>query len=62
MLSGDEVDAKDITSLAAVVDNVSVFYRASPKHKLKIVKVGPTPKVTSGVYNYLKKIKLHERE
>ncbi|XP_077347632.1 calcium-transporting ATPase type 2C member 1 isoform X3 [Lithobates pipiens] len=37
-LSGEEVDAMDIQQLSQIVPKVSVFYRASPRHKLKIVK------------------------
>ncbi|XP_061838928.1 calcium-transporting ATPase type 2C member 1 isoform X1 [Nerophis lumbriciformis] len=37
-LSGDEVDHLDLQQLSCVVPRVSVFYRASPRHKLKIVK------------------------
>uniref|UniRef100_A0A8C5N232 Calcium-transporting ATPase n=1 Tax=Leptobrachium leishanense TaxID=445787 RepID=A0A8C5N232_9ANUR len=37
-LSGEEVDSLDIQQLSQIVPKVSVFYRASPRHKLKIVK------------------------
>ncbi|CAJ0936891.1 unnamed protein product [Ranitomeya imitator] len=37
-LSGEEVDTMDIQQLSQMVPKVSVFYRASPRHKLKIVK------------------------
>ncbi|XP_054638512.1 calcium-transporting ATPase type 2C member 1 isoform X2 [Dunckerocampus dactyliophorus] len=37
-LSGDEVDRLDLQQLSHVVPRISVFYRASPRHKLKIVK------------------------
>ncbi|XP_053324123.1 calcium-transporting ATPase type 2C member 1 isoform X1 [Spea bombifrons] len=37
-LSGEEVDTLDIQQLSQIVPKVSVFYRASPRHKLKIVK------------------------
>ncbi|XP_005158311.1 calcium-transporting ATPase type 2C member 1 isoform X3 [Danio rerio] len=37
-LSGDEVDQMDIQHLSQIVHRVVVFYRASPRHKLKIVK------------------------
>ncbi|XP_075901927.1 calcium-transporting ATPase type 2C member 1 isoform X3 [Nelusetta ayraudi] len=37
-LSGDEVDRLDLLQLSNIVSRVSVFYRASPRHKLKIVK------------------------
>ncbi|XP_077071078.1 calcium-transporting ATPase type 2C member 1 isoform X2 [Siphateles boraxobius] len=37
-LSGDEVDQMDIQHLSQIVSRISVFYRASPRHKLKIVK------------------------
>ncbi|KAM9309221.1 calcium-transporting ATPase type 2C member 1 isoform 2-T5 [Pholidichthys leucotaenia] len=37
-LSGEEVDRLDLQQLSHIVSRVSVFYRASPRHKLKIVK------------------------
>ncbi|XP_034154012.2 calcium-transporting ATPase type 2C member 1 isoform X2 [Pangasianodon hypophthalmus] len=37
-LSGDEVDVMDIQELSQIVSRTVVFYRASPRHKLKIVK------------------------
>ncbi|XP_072316304.1 calcium-transporting ATPase type 2C member 1 [Eucyclogobius newberryi] len=37
-LSGDEVDALDLQQLSQMVSRIAVFYRASPRHKLKIVK------------------------
>uniref|UniRef100_A0A671Q4S7 Calcium-transporting ATPase n=1 Tax=Sinocyclocheilus anshuiensis TaxID=1608454 RepID=A0A671Q4S7_9TELE len=37
-LSGDEVDQMDIQHLSQIVPRIVVFYRASPRHKLKIVK------------------------
>ncbi|KAM8967063.1 calcium-transporting ATPase type 2C member 1 [Pelodytes ibericus] len=37
-LSGEEVDTLDIQQLSQIVSKVSVFYRASARHKLKIVK------------------------
>uniref|UniRef100_A0A671LTH9 Calcium-transporting ATPase n=1 Tax=Sinocyclocheilus anshuiensis TaxID=1608454 RepID=A0A671LTH9_9TELE len=37
-LSGDEVDKMDIQHLSQIVPRIVVFYRASPRHKLKIVK------------------------
>ncbi|ROL41344.1 Calcium-transporting ATPase type 2C member 1 [Anabarilius grahami] len=37
-LSGDEVDQTDIQHLSQIVSRIVVFYRASPRHKLKIVK------------------------
>ncbi|XP_076027915.1 calcium-transporting ATPase type 2C member 1-like [Genypterus blacodes] len=37
-LSGDEVDQLDLQQLSQIVPRVAVFYRASPRHKLKIVK------------------------
>ncbi|XP_010777140.1 calcium-transporting ATPase type 2C member 1-like [Notothenia coriiceps] len=38
-LSGDEVDHLDLQQLSNIVSRIAVFYRASPRHKLKIVKV-----------------------
>ncbi|KAL3064953.1 hypothetical protein OYC64_001063 [Pagothenia borchgrevinki] len=37
-LSGDEVDNLDLQQLSNIVSRIAVFYRASPRHKLKIVK------------------------
>ncbi|XP_056331264.1 calcium-transporting ATPase type 2C member 1 [Danio aesculapii] len=37
-LSGDEIDQMDIQHLSQIVHRIVVFYRASPRHKLKIVK------------------------
>ncbi|XP_008428849.1 calcium-transporting ATPase type 2C member 1 isoform X3 [Poecilia reticulata] len=37
-LSGEEVDHLDLQELSNIVPQVGVFYRASPRHKLKIVK------------------------
>ncbi|TNN02003.1 hypothetical protein fugu_009490 [Takifugu bimaculatus] len=37
-LSGDEVDQLDLQQLSHMVPRIAVFYRASPRHKLKIVK------------------------
>uniref|UniRef100_A0A4W4FFB8 Calcium-transporting ATPase n=1 Tax=Electrophorus electricus TaxID=8005 RepID=A0A4W4FFB8_ELEEL len=37
-LSGEEVDVMDIEQLSQIVSRIAVFYRASPRHKLKIVK------------------------
>ncbi|XP_077309540.1 calcium-transporting ATPase type 2C member 2 [Lithobates pipiens] len=37
-ISGEELDGLDEASLSSVVTKVSVFYRTSPKHKLKIIK------------------------
>lgn len=38
-LSGDQIDKMSDHELEAVIGSVCVFYRAGPKHKLKIVKV-----------------------
>lgn len=37
-LSGEHLDSMDMHELERVISQVSVFYRAAPKHKLKIVK------------------------
>ncbi|XP_069822436.1 calcium-transporting ATPase type 2C member 2 [Dendropsophus ebraccatus] len=37
-ISGEELDRLDESALPSVVTKVSVFYRTSPKHKLKIIK------------------------
>uniref|UniRef100_H2ZPN5 Calcium-transporting ATPase n=1 Tax=Ciona savignyi TaxID=51511 RepID=H2ZPN5_CIOSA len=38
VMSGSDIEGYDLTQLADRIENVEVFYRASPKHKLKIVK------------------------
>ena len=38
-MSGADIEALDVHALARKIDKVEVFYRANPKHKLKIVKV-----------------------
>uniref|UniRef100_A0A915IHQ5 Uncharacterized protein n=1 Tax=Romanomermis culicivorax TaxID=13658 RepID=A0A915IHQ5_ROMCU len=37
-LSGEHLDSMELHELERVISQVSVFYRAAPKHKLKIVK------------------------
>ncbi|XP_075562198.1 calcium-transporting ATPase type 2C member 1 isoform X3 [Pelecanus crispus] len=37
-ISGEEIDDLDIQQLSQVTPKVAVFYRASPRHKLKIIK------------------------
>ena len=39
VMSGGEIESLDVHQIAAQIHNVEVFYRANPKHKLKIVKV-----------------------
>ncbi|CAK8684674.1 unnamed protein product [Clavelina lepadiformis] len=38
VMSGSEIEGYDVHQLAASIHHIDVFYRASPKHKLKIVK------------------------
>ncbi|XP_060063129.1 calcium-transporting ATPase type 2C member 1-like [Ylistrum balloti] len=38
-LSGDQVDSMDTESLKNIMNNTTVFYRTTPRHKVKIVKV-----------------------
>lgn len=38
-LSGAQIDGMSDQELELVIRQVAVFYRASPRHKLKIVKV-----------------------
>jgi hypothetical protein len=38
-LSGEELDSMDLDHLRRVINEVGVFYRTTPRHKLKIVKV-----------------------
>uniref|UniRef100_A0A8C6ZT47 Calcium-transporting ATPase type 2C member 1 n=1 Tax=Nothoprocta perdicaria TaxID=30464 RepID=A0A8C6ZT47_NOTPE len=37
-ISGEEIDELDIHQLSQITPKVAVFYRASPRHKLKIIK------------------------
>ncbi|NXA48080.1 AT2C1 ATPase, partial [Nothocercus julius] len=37
-ISGEEIDELDIQQLSQITPKVAVFYRASPRHKLKIIK------------------------
>ncbi|ESO82696.1 hypothetical protein LOTGIDRAFT_211332 [Lottia gigantea] len=37
-LSGDQIDQMDIKDLRKIINQVGVFYRVTPRHKLKIVK------------------------
>ncbi|XP_033117175.1 calcium-transporting ATPase type 2C member 1-like [Anneissia japonica] len=37
-LSGDEVEDMEIMELSEIINQISVFYRVSPSHKLKIIK------------------------
>ncbi|KAK3086796.1 hypothetical protein FSP39_023594 [Pinctada imbricata] len=37
-MSGDEVDNTDGHTLSQIINSISVFYRTTPRHKLKIVK------------------------
>lgn len=43
-MSGDDIEASEVHELATFIHKVEVFYRANPKHKLKIVKVRTLPK------------------
>ncbi|XP_029463959.1 calcium-transporting ATPase type 2C member 2 isoform X2 [Rhinatrema bivittatum] len=38
VMSGEELDSLEESTLSSTVKKVSVFYRTSPKHKLKIIK------------------------
>ena len=38
-LSGDQIDQMDVSQLQTLIHGISVFYRVSPRHKHKIVKV-----------------------
>jgi len=38
-MSGSDIDSLDVHQLSSRIKDVEVFYRANPKHKLKIVKV-----------------------
>uniref|UniRef100_A0A9L0RQ07 P-type Ca(2+) transporter n=1 Tax=Equus caballus TaxID=9796 RepID=A0A9L0RQ07_HORSE len=37
-VSGEEIDAMEVQQLSQIVPKVAVFYRASPRHKMKIIK------------------------
>jgi len=38
-LSGEQIDTMDVTQLEKLINQICVFYRVSPRHKHKIVKV-----------------------
>ena len=38
-LSGQQIEQADIEHLRKIINDVTIFYRTTPKHKLKIVKV-----------------------
>lgn len=38
-LSGEQIDHMDVSQLQTLIHSISVFYRVSPRHKHKIVKV-----------------------
>ena len=38
-MCGEDLDTMDISQLRRVIGQVGVFYRTTPRHKLKIVKV-----------------------
>ena len=38
-LSGEEVERVDLGYLRSIINKVAVFYRVTPRNKLKIVKV-----------------------
>ena len=38
-VSGEKLDEMDMLMLEQVIDHIGVFYRVSPRHKHKIVKV-----------------------
>lgn len=39
-MSGEQIDQMEVGQLEKVINHTCVFYRVSPRHKLKIVKVG----------------------
>lgn len=39
VLSGIDMDQMNELQLESIINNVSIFYRVTPKHKLTIVKV-----------------------
>lgn len=38
-LSGEQIEQADIEHLRKIINDVTIFYRTTPKNKLKIVKV-----------------------
>lgn len=38
-LSGEQIDSMDVSQLEKLINQICVFYRVSPRHKHKIVKV-----------------------
>ena len=41
-MSGEQVEQLDIVQLQKLIPHIAVFYRVSPRHKHKIVKVSST--------------------
>ena len=39
VISGDEMDRWNDHLLEEMIDNITIFYRMAPKHKVKIIKV-----------------------
>jgi Ca2+-transporting ATPase len=37
-MSGSELDSMSNEQLASIIENVTIFYRTSPRHKMEIVK------------------------
>ncbi|CAG5115959.1 unnamed protein product, partial [Candidula unifasciata] len=37
-MSGDELEVMDISQLTKIIEGIGIFYRVTPRHKLKIVK------------------------
>ena len=48
VISGDEMDRWNDHLLEEMIDNITIFYRMAPKHKVKIIKVGLTTGVGRG--------------
>ena len=38
-LSGEEIESFDLAYLKSIINNVTIFYRVTPRNKVKIVKV-----------------------
>lgn len=38
-LSGEEVEEAELAYLRSIINNINIFYRVTPRNKLKIVKV-----------------------
>ena len=48
---GEQIDQMDVSQLQTFIHGISVFYRVSPRHKHKIVKVRHISPVAPDIFN-----------